>query len=172
MCCPGKRRASNRSGCSLSSATLGGRDCCELCRRFGISRKTGYKLIGPYGERSARPEPLITTPTPHPHRWPVASLTKRERPTWGQEGRRWLRSVERRALAIPQHGERHGPCGSGEASQAAALERTLPTPSTPTTCGPLTSRAVPHRRWDAHDPLKDAMSRYLLVCRSGSPHRT
>ena len=103
MCCPGKRRASNRSGRSLSSATLRGKETvAELCRRFGISRKTGYKLIGRY-EAYGEGGLLDLNRAPHYH--PNATSTqvagrivevKRERPTWGPRKKivAWLRSIE------------------------------------------------------------------------------
>ena len=101
----------------------------ELCRRFGISRKTDYKLIGryeAYGEGGLLD--LNRAPHYHPNATPTQVAgriveAKRRRPTWGpKKVVAWLRSIRaRRALAVPQHGERHtGSCGSGEASQAAA----------------------------------------------------
>ena len=102
MCCPGKRRASNRSGCSLSSATLRGEETvAELCRRFGISRKTGYKLIGryeAYGEGGLLD--LSRAPHYHPNATPTQVVeriveAKRRRPTWGpKKVVAWLRSIE------------------------------------------------------------------------------
>ena len=61
----------------------------ELCRQFGISRKTGYKLIGRY---KADGEVGLFDVSRAPHHHPNATPTqvaeriveaKRERPTWG-----------------------------------------------------------------------------------------
>ena len=61
----------------------------ELCRQFGISRKTGYKLIDRY---KAYGEAGLLDRSRAPHRHPNATPrqvadriveTKRERPTWG-----------------------------------------------------------------------------------------
>ncbi len=61
----------------------------ELCRRFGISRKTGYKLISrykAYGEGGVLD--LSRAPHHHPNATPTQVAeriveAKRERPTWG-----------------------------------------------------------------------------------------
>ena len=61
----------------------------EPCRRFGISRKTGYKLISRY---KAFGEGGVLDLSRAPHHYPNATPTmtaerivkaKRERPTWG-----------------------------------------------------------------------------------------
>ena len=73
----------------------------ELCRRFGISRKTGYKLIGRY--RAYGDVGLLNlsrAPHHHPNATPTAVAeriveAKGMRPTWGPKKIvAWLRSVE------------------------------------------------------------------------------
>ena len=73
----------------------------ELCRRFGVSRKTGYKRVGRFqsygwgglGDRSR-------TPRRHPNATPHAAAerlitAKREHPTWGPKKLvAWLRTME------------------------------------------------------------------------------
>ena len=73
----------------------------ELCRRFGISRKTGYKLIGryeAYGEGGLLD--LSRAPHYHPNATPTQVVeriveAKRRRPTWGpKKVVAWLHSIE------------------------------------------------------------------------------
>ena len=71
---------------------------------------------------------LSRAPHYHPNATPTQVVeriveAKRRRPTWGPKKVVDLAAFHRarRALAVPQHGERHtGSCGSGEAAQAAA----------------------------------------------------
>lgn len=69
----------------------------ELCRRFGISRKTGYKWAGRYDELG--PAGLVDEPRTsqrHPHATAVTLvaaivLARKEHPTWGPKKlRAWL----------------------------------------------------------------------------------
>ena len=73
----------------------------ELCRKFGISRKTGYKLIGRYeihGEGGLLDQ--SRAPHHHPNATPAEVAeriveAKRGHPTWGPKKIvAWLRSVE------------------------------------------------------------------------------
>jgi putative transposase len=56
---------------------LAGEAMADLCREFGISRKTGYKIFDRYQEcgvggltdRSRRPGAPIAMPTNFPSRW-------------------------------------------------------------------------------------------------------
>ena len=73
----------------------------ELCRRFGISRKTGYKLIGryeAYGEGGLLD--LSRAPHYHPNATPTQVVeriveAKRRRPTRGpKKVVAWLHSIE------------------------------------------------------------------------------
>jgi len=92
-------------------------DFSDLCRRYGISRKTGYKLINRYkeeGERALRPR--SHAPHHHPN---ATSYEKKEYlialkhryPKWGPEKLRdWLLlgrvdncSPRLRASACPRH---------------------------------------------------------------------
>ena len=101
----------------------------ELCRRSGISRKTGYKIIGryeAYGDDGLLD--LSRAPHSHPNATPIEVAkriieAKRTHPTWGPKKIvAWLHSIEPYVpLAVLQHCGRHtGPCRSGEAAQAAA----------------------------------------------------
>lgn len=73
----------------VALATQLGANVSELCRRFGISRKTGYKWLGRYEERgSAGLEPLSRRPRRTPGRTSEALealvLEVRQRhPAWG-----------------------------------------------------------------------------------------
>ena len=58
----------------LASAQAG--SLSELCRRFGISRKTGYKWLGRYGAENGRAS-LADTPR-RPHTSPLRSPERLE----------------------------------------------------------------------------------------------
>ena len=99
----------------------------ELCRKFGISRKTGYKLIGRY---EAYGEGGLLDLSRAPHHHPTATPTqvaeriveeKRARPTWGPKkivAR--LREIDPDVpWPSPATASGHtGPCWSGKAAQA------------------------------------------------------
>jgi transposase InsO family protein len=76
----------------------GERNFSELCRRFGISRKTGYKFVRRYGtegvrgleDRSRRPKSSPNATSAHMER--LILELRDERPAWG--GRKLRRRVE------------------------------------------------------------------------------
>jgi hypothetical protein len=83
-----------------------------LCRRFGVSRKTGYKILQRYNscglegltDRSRRPYR-------HANQLPVQIETlivrsKQERPHWGG-------AAGTAVSGYPYPGDQHGACGSG-----------------------------------------------------------
>jgi len=68
---------------------LEGEKMASLCREFGISRKTGYKIFNRYKEEGIRGlEEKARSPYRHPNKVPFqieASILrlKREHPSWG-----------------------------------------------------------------------------------------
>ena len=106
----------------------------ELCRRFGISRKTGYKWLGRYRsgghgallDRSRRPE---STPkrTPREMEERVVDVRCRHRAWGGRKIRRWLLNRGHRAVpaasTITEILRRHGLIDEGASQKARALVR-------------------------------------------------
>ena len=108
---------------------LDGEKMAVLCRDFGISRKTGYKILTRYNEiglegltdRSRRPYR-------HANQLPFQIETqivrlKQDKPSWGAPK---IREKLGPALSGCAHaGDQHGPCGSrspwpGQAQNEAA----------------------------------------------------
>ena len=152
----------------------------ELCRRFGISRKTGYKLISryrAYGEGGLLD--LSRAPHHHPNATPTEMAeriveAKRGRPTWGPKKIvAWLRSVEPEVLWP-------SPSTAGSILDRAGLVRRRKRRRRAARWGePFAHAQHPNDVWSIDlkgwfrtrdgnriDPLtsQDAMSRYLLVC--------
>jgi transposase InsO family protein len=152
----------------------------ELCRRFGISRKTGYKLIDryeAYGEGGLLD--LSRAPHHHPNATPTQVAeriveAKRKRPTWGPKkivAR--LRSIEPEVLWP-------SPSTASGILDRAGLVRRRKRRRRATSWGePFAHAQHPNDVWSIDlkgwfrtgdgkriDPLtaQDAMSRYLLVC--------
>src|SRR6056297_2201114 len=75
----------------IAAVQSGGESMAETCRRFGISRKTGYKLLRRYEEYG--PEGLrdrSSAPARHPNRTPPAMehailRVRKSHPTWGSK---------------------------------------------------------------------------------------
>ena len=152
----------------------------ELCRRFGISRKTGYKLIGryeAYGEGGLLD--LNRAPHYHPNATPTQVAgriveAKRERPTWGPKKIvAWLRSVE------PDVPWPSPSTASGILDRAGLVRRRKRRRRATSWGEPFAHAQHPNDVWSIDlkgwfrtgdgmriDPLtaQDAMSRYLLVC--------
>jgi|SoiMethySBSTD1v2_1073268.scaffolds.fasta_scaffold309837_1 transposase InsO family protein len=150
----------------------------ELCERYGISRKTGYKWLGRYAaegaaglmDRSRAPhEPGRATPDEV-----VAALLtlKQERPSWGPRKlvARLARLQPERAW--PSHSTASAILKRAGLTQAAPRRRRAPP-----TLGPLTVPDRPNRVWAADhkgwvrlgdgrrcEPLTitDGMSRFLI----------
>ena len=132
---------------------LDGEGMSELCREFGISRKTGYKIFNRYREdglealcdRSRRPVRYANQLPDQVERL-IIDL-KRNKPHWGA---RKIRELLVRKLAgdirIPAKStvhavlDRHG-LVKGRESGAGRRGRGFPRPPCPTSCGAPTSRA-------------------------------
>ena len=154
----------------------------EICRRYGVSRKTGYKWLERYGVEGLQGlQDRSRAPHEHPNEVleEVAGAVlqaRRDHPHWGPAKlRAWLNREEP---------EVHWPAAStmGEILQRAGLtvprkKRRKATPSQ----SPLQHAAGPNQVWCADfkgwfrcgdgsrcDPLTitDAYSRYLLRCQS------
>ena len=152
----------------------------ELCRRFGISRKTGYKLIGryeAYGEGGLLD--LSRAPHYHPNATPTQVVeriveAKRRRPTWGpKKVVAWLRSIE------PDVPWPSPSTASGILDRAGLVRRRKRRRRATSWGEPFAHAQHPNDVWSIDlkgwfrtgdgmriDPLtaQDAMSRYLLVC--------
>lgn len=152
----------------------------ELCRRFGISRKTGYKLIGRY--RAYGDSGLLNL-SRAPHHHPNATPTevaeriveaKDKRPTWGPKKIvAWLRSVE------PDTPWPSPTTASGILDRAGLVKRRKRRRRATLWGEPFAHAQHPNDVWSIDlkgwfrtgdgrrvDPLtaQDAMSRYLLLC--------
>ncbi len=154
----------------------------ELCRRFGISRKTGYKLLRRYEEEGAqaltdRSRARQTHANAVPEAMVRLILAKREaHPTWGP---RKLRAVLRR-----ESPDTYWPASSTigallkRAGLVEARRRRRRVPAFDALLAPATQ---PNERWNVDfkgwfrtrdgqrcDPLTvtDDYSRYLLVCKA------
>jgi putative transposase len=159
----------------------GGWTMTELCRAFGVSRKTGYKLLGRYRELGLeRLKDLTRAPHGHPNRTSeeierLLVAARRGHPHWG--ARKLLAWLERR------HEKLRWPAPStiGEILQRHRLvkPRRRVRRATPSRT-PLVSASEPNALWCCDfkrwfrtldgrrcDPLTvtDAFSRYALVCR-------
>lgn len=152
----------------------------ELCRHFGISRKTGYKRVDRFrycgweglGDRSRAP---LVRPSAIPRA--VAErvvAARRERPTWGPKKLvAWLRAVE-------PEGAWPAPSTAGDILDRAGLVQGRKRRRHAAPWGtPFASADEPNDVWSIDfkgwfrtgdgvriDPLtvQDAASRYLLVC--------
>lgn len=130
--------------------TAKGANVAELCRRFGISRKTGYKWLGRHRQdpaaslqdRSHRPDRL-REPTGEPLEALVLQ-TRQDHPAWG--GRKIRRLLQDRghphvpaASTITQILWRHGRIDPTEAAKHRPYQRFER--AAPMSCGRWTSRA-------------------------------
>ena len=162
----------------------------ELCRQFGVSRKTGYKRVHRFqsfgweelGDRSRAPRRHSnTTPRPVAKRLITARW---ERPTWGPKKLvAWLRAME-------PEGCWPAPSTAGNILDRAGLvRRRKRRKSASPWSEPFAAAESPNDVWSIDfkgwfrtgdgvriDPLtlQDAASRYLLVCnglpRPRGPH--
>ena len=152
----------------------------ELCRKFGISRKTGYKLIGryeAYGEGGLLD--LSRAPHHHPNATPTQVAEriveeKRARPTWGPK------KIVARLREIDPDVPWPSPATASGILDRAGLVRRHKRRRRATRWGePFADAQRPNDVWSIDfkgwfrtydgvriDPLtaQDAMSRYLLVC--------
>lgn len=156
-----------------------------LCREFGISRKTGYKLVQRYYEEG--PDGLKDrSRAPHHHPQAVSRVVERAvvsarsaHPTWGPKKlRAWLQHQEATmtwpaASTIGQILSRHGLCVPRRRSRKTRVYEE-----------PLVGCETPNAVWSADlkgwfttgdgsrcDPLTitDNYSRFLLRCQAVSP---
>ena len=131
--------------------TAGEETVAELCRRSGISRKTGYNIIGRYEAYDENGlVDLSRAPHSHPNATPIEVAeriieAKRTHPTWGPKKIvAWLHSIDP-YLTLPSSST------AGAILDRAGLVRRRkrdvglhagaspsPTPGTPMTCGPST----------------------------------
>lgn len=157
-----------------------GEKMSDLCREFGISRKTGYKFLERYKAKGAaglfdesrRPR---TAPhrTPQPTRELLASL-KRKHPTWGPKKIRDLALRRHQGVEIPAATTVGTILRSYGLSNSRKKRRKVPLYE-----GPMTRAAAPNELWCMDYKgqfrlgngrpcypltISDAFSRYLLAC--------
>ena len=96
---------------------LAGEPMAELCREFGISRKTGYKIFDRYQECGVQG---LTDRSRRPYRYAnqlpfqvenYILNVKREHPSWG--ARKIRERLIRRFSGIQDPRQKHHPCGAG-----------------------------------------------------------
>lgn len=158
----------------------GGESVAELCRQFGISRKTGYKLIGRY-ESYGEDALLDRSRAPHTH--PNATAlevaeriieAKRERPTWGPKKLvAWL------AMTEPEVAWPSASTAGTILDRAGLVKQRKRRRRASAWNEPFAEATMPNDVWSIDfkgwfrtgdgtriDPLtaQDAASRYLLVC--------
>lgn len=152
----------------------------ELCRRFGISRKTGYKWLDRYetlGPAGLEDKPPVAREHPHRLEDEIADLfvkTRKDHPTWGPKKLRAFIGDRQPELVVPAAST------VGELLKRRGLirprRRRL---RVPLHTGPLSSSDRPNSIWAADfkghfalsnrarcHPLTitDDYSRYLLAC--------
>ena len=166
----------------IDDPRLGLYDMTELCARYAVSRKTGYKWLARYDaggrpalrdrESGAPPLPAQDSRSP----WRSSLLTARRRAPGlgtGEAAAVARAAASRRDLARHQHGRRSPrPARPREetptaATAAAPRRRPAGDRARPTTCGPPTSKASSAPAIGIYCyPLTvtDQHTRYLLAC--------
>src|SRR5205085_2436498 len=166
----------------IADAHRGLEEITVLCRRYGVSRKTGYKWLARYAaegaaclrERSHRPHTC-----PHetaPDAADALCELRRRHPTWGPKKLLAVLAARRPALALP------APSTAAAVLKRAGLVSTPRRRRTPGHPGRPTARMdAPNAIWTADFkgefktrdgvycyPLTvaDGCSRYLLACRA------
>jgi len=103
---------------------LAGEPMAELCREFGISRKTGYKIFDRYQQCGVQG---LTDRSRRPYRYAhqlpfqVENFilnVKQEHPSWG--ARKIRERLIRRFSGIPHPRQQHHPCGPGSTQPGRA----------------------------------------------------
>ena len=136
----------------LTLAGQAGANMAELCRRFGVSRKTGYKWLKRFAERGAAG---LEDRSRQPKVWPLRTAAaveaavldvRRANPVWGGRKSRWIlqRDVEA-GSAVPAASTTPGSCGvvgrwSGKRRRPCRSSGSEPKP--PTACGKWISRVT------------------------------
>lgn len=116
----------------ISAVVTGEESMAELCRQFGVSRKTGYKWLARY-QQDGMAGLVAQSRAPHQHpqavdqRWEAATLALRaQHPTWGPKKLQWTlvqrhpdervpavstlgRIIQRAGLAVPRRHRHHTP---------------------------------------------------------------
>jgi len=124
-----------------------------LCREFGISRKTGYKILGRYHDSGLE---ALTNRSRRPYRqanqlaFQVETLIvrlKQEKPTWGAPKIRErlkgfiLTSMHLRYQPFTRCSIAMGWSSAASRGAIGRKERPFPKPSNPTSCGAPITRA-------------------------------
>jgi putative transposase len=145
-----------------------------LCRRYGVSRKTGYKWLARYAEAAHRPHtcPHATAPDAADALYEL----RRRHPTWGPKKLLTILAARRPALALPAPSTAAALLKRAGLVTAPRRRRTPGHPGRPT--APMDA---PNAIWTADFkgefktrdgiycyPLTvaDGYSRYLLACRA------
>ena len=160
---------------------LDGESMTEVCREFGISRKTGYKIFDRYKEHGlAALTDRSRRPVRYANQLPLQVETlivrlKGEKPHWGA---RKIRELLVRRLSgdvrVPAPAAPSTPCSIATAWSSAAAGRAIaraarrcqPAPP-PTTCGAPTSRASSSSATAAiaiRSPSPTMPRDFLLLC--------
>ena len=157
---------------------LDGEKMAVLCREFGISRKTGYKIFKRYNEmrsgRADRPLPPAVPPGEQ------AALPDREvdraleagQPSWGAPK---IREKLARHIRMSHAGDQHGACGTGSArpgqaqmgrrNRAKGTALSLPGQPNDLWCADYKGEfMLADRRYCYPLTITDFASRYLFAC--------
>src|ERR1051325_1205330 len=159
---------------------LDGERIGDLCREFGISRKTGYKFLERYKRLSIvglQDQPRAPERIPHRTRPEIAELLlnlRREHPTWGPRKLRAYLADKQPGLALPV------PSTIGDLLQRSGLvEPRRRRNRTPPSYSPLCHAQAPNDLWCTDFKgqfrlgnkqycypltITDAVSRYLVGC--------
>jgi transposase len=136
----------------VSLASQEGANIRALCRRFGISPKTGYKLLARHAAEGGagladRPRTPKSSPRRTAEAVEEALLAARDRhPAWGpRKLRAWLAGQGQEGLPCPSTVNailrRHGRLDASESAKHTASGRGSGIPPR-TTCGKWTSKAM------------------------------
>jgi putative transposase len=153
----------------------------ELCRRFGVSRKTGYKWIGRY-QQSGQQELALEDRSRRPHNVPTAIApwleqaivsARKRRPTWGPKKLRAVMGKANPSVALPSTStfaaifKRHGLVRPRRRrSRVAPYTAPFASVSGPNIlwCIDFKGQFAVGRRVCYPLTVTDAYSRYLIAC--------
>jgi putative transposase len=164
----------------VAALQSGGESMTEVCRRFGISRKTGYKLLrryeaeGPDGLRDRS-----SAPHRHPNRTPPETAVLRVRkahPTWGSKKILAVLARERVSGELPARSTVDAILSRSGLVQPRRRRQRSPQRSAPVVVAELPNDgwSIDYKGWfrvgdgTRCDPLtvNDVASRKSLVCRA------